>query len=97
MKQPTTPFSIAIQEKIQINRAFLIANGWGLTEEYPLFEKFTHSNNSNLVCSIGLYGEFSIAELHWCNKTPEKSFNTTNPNLTQDDYFKIIQLLNLKF
>lgn len=97
MKTPTTEFSIAMQEKIQINRDFLLTQGWVLTEEKPLFERFVHSSNLNFVCSIGLYGEFSIAELHWCNKTPEKYFCALNPTLTEEDYFKIIDMLRLNF
>lgn len=96
MKTPTTEFAIATQEKVQINRIFLLSQGWVLKEEFPLFEKFVHSKLDNLVCTIGLYGEFGISELHWCNKTPEREFYTLNPNLTESDYFTIISLLNIK-
>lgn len=95
MKQPTTEYSIAIQEQVKINRTFLEVQGWTLDEEKPLFETFKHSRNSSLVCSIGLYGDFSIVELHWMNQTPEKAFYTLNPNLTEEDYFTIINLLNI--
>lgn len=95
MKKPTTPYCIALQNKIQINRQFLESKGWVLNEEYPSFESFVHTKNNDLVCSIGLYGSFYIAELHWCNKTPEKVFNTINPSLTIEDYETIIKLLNL--
>jgi len=95
MKTPTTPFSIQAQEKIKINRKFLLSKGWVLEEEKPLYETFKHIKNSSLVCSIGLYGSFSISELHWINETPERSFFTLNPELTEDDYFTIIRLLNI--
>ncbi len=95
MKNPTTPYSIDIQEKVKINRDFLVKNGWLLKEEKPLFETFQHSKNTDLVASIGLYGSFSIAELHWCNKTPERNFYTINPDLTEEDYYNIIRLLNI--
>jgi len=95
MKTPTTPFSIEVQEKAQITRSFLESEGWELFEEKPLFEKFTHHKNSSLRCSIGLYGEFAITELHWMNQTPEKEFSTINSNLTTEDYHAIIKLLNI--
>ena len=95
MKRPTTPASIATQEQVQINREFLQSLGWKLKNEFPLYESFEHSKNSNLVCAIGLYGDFSICELHWCNKTPEKQFTTINPALTHEDYFKIIEMLRI--
>jgi len=96
MKKPTTPYSIAMQEEIQINREFLESRGWVLDEEKPLFETFKHSKDENLVCSIGLYGNFSITELHWCNKTPERYFSTMNPKLTHEDYDYIVKILNIK-
>lgn len=96
MKKPTTPFSIAAQNSIKINRKFLESQGWVIKEEYPLYEKFVHSKDERLICSIGLYGEFGITELHWINKTPERIFSTTNMNLSEDDYFKIIELLSIK-
>jgi hypothetical protein len=96
MKQPTTPFSISLQSEIQINRSFLESQGWVLEREVPLYESFVHKNNELLVCGIGLYGEFNITELHWANKTPERTFSTTNAKLTIDDYFKIIELLRIK-
>lgn len=95
MKTPTTEYSIAIQEQVKINRTFLEAQGWALEMEKPLFETFKHIKNSSLECSIGLYGDFSIAELHWMNQTPEKAFYTLNPNLTEEDYFTLIKLLNI--
>lgn len=95
MKTPTTEFSIAVHEQAQINREFLLSQGWELRAEYPLFEEFIHSRNANLVCSIGLYGEFSLAELHWLNKTPDKQFSTLNSKLTRDDYKTIVSLLNI--
>jgi hypothetical protein len=96
MKTPTTEFAIAMQEQVQINRDFLLSQGFVMTEEKPLFERFVHSKDSDIVCSIGLYGEFSISELHWCNKTPERSFFAINPKLTKEDYFKIIEMLRIK-
>lgn len=96
MKQPTTPFSIAVQEKMQINRRFLETQGWVLDIEVPLYESFIHPKYQNIVCGIGLYGDFNITELHWANKTPEKIFSTINPDLTTEDYFNIIKLLNIK-
>lgn len=94
MKTPTTPFSIDVQERAKINRKFLESQGWILIKEYPLFESFEHRRNSDLVCSIGLYGSFSIHELHWMNKTPEGGFSALNSNLTEEDYFTILRLLN---
>lgn len=96
MKEPTTPYCISINDKRQIDRGFLLSEGWVLTEEYPLFEVFTHSKNEDLKCSIGLYGGFSITELHWLNKDPETEFSAMNPNLTKEDYHTIIRLLNIK-
>lgn len=96
MKTPTTPYSIAVQENTQITRAFLESEGWIFTKEQPLSDSFEHSKNSLLKCSIGLYGHFSIAELHWCNETPEKEFSTINPNLTIEDYRNILKLLNIR-
>lgn len=96
MKEPTTPYSIWVQQQIQINREFLLSQGWILKNEFPLYESFVHKSNSDFICAIGLYGDFSIAELHWCNKTPDRQFTTINPSLTQEDYFKILQLLNIE-
>lgn len=96
MKEPTTPYSIAVQEKAQITRKFLESEGWILTEETPLHDSFEHSRNSDLKCGIGLYGGFSLVELHWCNKTPEKQFSTINSELTIDDYRTIIRLLKVQ-
>lgn len=95
MKQPTTPCAIAIQEQVQINRDFLLSQGWVLKKEFPLYESFEHSKNRDMICAIGLYGDFSICQLHWCNKTPEREFTTINPDLTKEDYFKILSLLNI--
>lgn len=96
MKQPTTEFSISSWENFEIKHDFLYSQGWILVEEKPLVDSFVHSENKDLVCSIGLYGSFSIAELHWCNKTPERVFSTINHRLTKEDYFKIVLLLNIK-
>jgi hypothetical protein len=96
MKIPTTEFSKEIHSKAQITRDFLLSQGWTLKEEYPLFETFVHPKNSDLICSIGLYGSFNIVELHWCNKTPEREFSTINHDLTKDDYFKILDLRRIK-
>lgn len=96
MKQPTTEYAIAMQEQVQINREFLLSQGWELKDEKPLYETFVHKSDPDVVCSIGAYGEFSIAELHWCNKTPDREFTTINPRLTTDDYFKIIDLLSIQ-
>jgi hypothetical protein len=96
MKKPTTPWAKMVQEKAQINRDFLISQGWRLKEEKPLFETFTHTKNPDAFCSIGLYGEFSLTKVHWCNKTPELFFNTVNPDLTTDDYFSILRMLRIR-
>jgi len=97
MKEPTTEFCIDAVQRTSINRDFLLSQGWVLTKEYPLFEDFTHPNNSLAHCSIGLYGSFSIVEVHWCNGTPEREFSSpNNPDLTTDDYFYIIKLLRIK-
>lgn len=95
MKTPTTPYCIETQKIVQINRTFLLSKGWKLIEDYPLFEVFKHDTDENLRCSIGLYGEFSITELHWCNKTPERQFVTVNRELTIEDYDNIIKLLKI--
>jgi hypothetical protein len=95
MKEPTTPYSIAVQEKAQITRNFLESQGWKLIEEKPLYELFEHTKNADLKCSIGLYGGFSIVELHWCNKTPVIEFSTVNNELTIDDYHTIVRLLKI--
>ena len=95
MIEPTTPYLIDVNQKIQINRKFLVSQGWELEKEWPLFESFTHPKNSLVRCCIGLYGSFSIVENHWLNKTPERDFTTLNPNLTETDYFKILELLNI--
>jgi hypothetical protein len=97
MKEATTPYSIEMQRIIQLNTKFLVSEGWVIHKEYPLFDEFYHSKNKDLVCTTGLYGEFYIAELHWINKTPEREFSTTNPNLTKEDYFKILDLLVIKY
>lgn len=97
MKTATTPFGIEMQEKIQINRDFLLSEGWKLEFEKPLFEVFSHPGNSLLKCSIGFHGELSITEKHWCNDEPEKGFFTINPYLTKEEYFKIIQMLRIEY
>jgi len=96
MKTPTTPVSIDIDSKRQITREFLESQGWVLQEDKPLFETYKHSRDSNLRCSISLYGGFSIVELHWMNQDPEIEFTAQNPNLTKEDYFTIVKLLNIK-
>ena len=95
MKEPTTPYSTAVQEHVQITRDFLLSEGWILKVEWPLCEEYEYSVSSDLVCHIGLYGDFSISELHWLNKTPEKYFHTMNPDLTTEDYHTILRLLNI--
>ena len=95
MREPTTTYSIALQQRIQINRAFLLSQGWVLKKEFPLYESFEHSTNADIICAIGMYGDFSIAQLHWCNKTPDRQFTTINPNLKAEDYFKILSLLDI--
>jgi len=96
MKKPTTECSISVQKKSEITRVFLESQGWKLIEEKPLFESFEHTKNPYLKCSIGLYGGFSVVELHWCNKTPEREFSTINNELTINDYHTIIRLLNVR-
>jgi hypothetical protein len=96
MKSPTTEFDIENQKQIQINRDFLISQGWELKEEYPLFENFTHPKNHLVYAAIGIHGEFSICEVHWCNGNPEREFNSLNPELTTDDYFNILKMLRIK-
>lgn len=93
MKTPTTGYSIDLQSKITINRDFLEKRGWVLTEEKPLYEDFKYKNNADLICSITLYGGFSITELDWINKTPTNQFSAMNPNLTEEDYHSIIRML----
>lgn len=96
MKEPTTPCSIDAQNRMKINREFLISKGFVLTGEYPLFEEFKHSKDYLIFASIGLYGSFSIGDLHWCNKTVERVFSTMNPNLTEEDFDRIVSMLCLK-
>lgn len=97
MKNPTTPYSIGVQETFEITHDFLLSQDWVLDEEKPLYNFYTQRNNSDMKLSIGMYGEFSITELHWINKTPERYFSTINANLKQEDYFTIIKLLNIIF
>lgn len=93
MKEPTTECSKHTQSTTQINREFLISQGWVLEDERPLHESFYHSKDKNVICLIGMYGGFSIHKLHWCNKTKEDGFSGT---LTKsDDYFIILKLLKL--
>ena len=93
MKEPTTPFAIGTMEKMQITRKFLLEQGWELDEDKPLFETF--KKGQSYYCMIGMYGDFSIGELHWLNRDPERYFHTRNSDLTIDDYFTIIKLLNI--
>jgi hypothetical protein len=79
-----------------MNKDFLIKQGWNVKTEYPLFTSFIHSRHDRLFCSIGKYGQFRITEMHWCNDEPERYFNTINSSLNEDDYFKILNLLNIK-
>lgn len=80
----------------KIDKEFLEYNGFILNKEYPLCQIYVHSKSDRIRCSIGRkYGHFSMSELHWCNDAVEKEFTTINPNLSKDDYFKIIQLLNI--
>ena len=95
MKTATTSYSIDIQKNTKITREFLESENWILKEEHPLYDTFIHSSSKNLECSVGLYGEFSICELHWCNGTPERIFSTINHKLTKEDYYKILSLLNI--
>ena len=81
-------------DKITVD--FLISQGWDINEQKPLYTSFIHSKDERLVCSIGKYSEFFIAELHWCNRTPERTFDTVNHNLTTEDYHTIIKLLALQ-
>lgn len=97
MKEPTTEFSKAIQENAQITKTFLESEGWLRHDERPLFDSFTHKSDSNVKCSIGLYGEFSIVEYHWINTDePVRVFSTINPDLTIEDYHTIVRLLKIK-
>lgn len=96
MRKPTTPFGHHVHNTMQINREFLLSQGWILDEDKPLFETFKHPSNGLLRCSIGFYGSFSIFEKHWCNDEPEKGFFTTNHNLTKEDYFRILSMLKLQ-
>lgn len=93
MKKPTTEFAIAMQKRVQLNREFLLSQGWELDQEKPLYENFTHPADQDIKCSIGLYGQFGITQFHWCNGTPERAFYTCNPDLTEADYFKILEML----
>ncbi len=78
----------------RISREFLLANGWQIENEYPLVTIF--KRNGGLKCSIGKYGDFSISEYHWLNHDEiVRHFCTINHNLTQDDYWTIIKLLNI--
>jgi len=79
----------------RLTKDFLLSQGWEMVLGMPLFTDFKHKSNLDLVCRIGMYGEFYITELHWCNKTSERIFSTINSNLTTDDYFKILSLLRI--
>jgi hypothetical protein len=96
MKEPTTEYSKSVSETFRITRDFLLLQGWKLEKEYPLFDEFEHTKDSSLKCSIGLYGGFSLVEHHWMNRDEVvKEFSTINKNLTEEDYFTIIKLLNI--
>jgi hypothetical protein len=95
MKEATTVYQRLTAKEMQINHDFLISEGWELAEERPLYNEYKRPWHNNVICHIGLYGEFSICELHWCNKTPEKIFSTINPKLTKEDYHKIIEMLKI--
>lgn len=96
MKEPTTPYSIDVNNKREITRDFLEGEGWVLVEDKPLYEAYEHKESNLLKCSIGLYGGFSVMLMHWCNNTPEKCFSTCNPDLTKADYMEILRMLNIK-
>lgn len=96
MKEPTTDFAIEAQNKIQINRGFLESEGWILEEERPLYESFTRPNSEIYRCTISMYGGFAITEYHWCNRTPERTFQTLNAELSKQDYHDILRMLNIK-
>lgn len=96
MKEPTTPYSIAVHEKRQITRTFLEKEGWKLRQEFPLYDCFEHRSDPKITCGIGLYGEFTLTQEHWLNPEPERVFTTMNPDLTIEDYRTIIRLLKLK-
>jgi len=98
MKEPTTPFAIAMMQRPNaIDRAFLLSQGWELVTEKPLFESFRHSKSpSTLRCTIGMYGEVSICELDCLSGNPDREFTTINHHLTQQDYFTIVSLLRIE-
>lgn len=96
MKTPTTPHTIEIESKRKINRKFLELKGFELELKAQLFDIYRHKKNKDVRCSIGLYGQICIQEFHWINKDePMKQFSTTNINITEDEFNKIIELLNI--
>jgi hypothetical protein len=97
MKEPTTPYQQAMMDRPNaITKAFLLLNGWSIIDTFPLYEAFQHKKNTRLFAHIGMYGDFSITELHWMNDEPQKYFNTINADLITEDYNNIIRLLGIK-
>lgn len=79
----------------EITGTFLESMGWVLIETYPLYKKYEHNNNTDLILTIGAYGMFSLTELHWINKTPERVFSTIGKTLTPWDYMEILRLIGI--
>lgn len=97
MKTATTPYTQALQQdEGRITGEFLISMGFTLSKETPLIDTYQHSRNWNCYVSIGLYGELTITEKHWCNQTDDRIFSTINPNVKQSDFPAIVQFLNIQ-
>jgi hypothetical protein len=76
---------------------FLQEQGFEVIEDYPLHSKLQHKVNRLVFVSVGKqYGEITIGEKHWINNSYERTFSTTNVNLTNDDFNTICTLLDIK-
>lgn len=83
-------------ESPKLTKSFLKSQGWILTQQTPRYENFSYGEG-NIKCSLNKKGQgFSISKLHWMNKDPESYLTTHNPNITEEDYFTILKLLNIE-
>lgn len=96
MKKATTPWTQAIQQMPhRIDEAYLLSRGFELIEEKPLFNTYQHKRNRLLFVTIGMYGELSIAEKHWCNDEVERIFSTINRDIKRWEFDILLKYLNI--
>ena len=93
MKTPTTEYSINVESNRQITDAFLKGLGMALEEEKPLFNTYKKGDTH---VTIGLYGELTIARKHWLNDEFDRIYSGINPDITINDFFKIVELLKIE-